>query len=171
MTSNLQKINWCAPQIRYTYIVFIGIFTYSVCVCLYRTWAHFCAILVKRSQTQAKPHPHPHRQTHCPLVWAELGTSRKIPMNHSTNRQALMLRDLYGTPIGTRYGAVCVNKSHSNFMSFTRFSFMMTKKKSDNSRWNAGNMLGIPKCPKLKDLIWLKRRICNSIQPRIEQCE
>lgn len=32
MTSNLQKINWCAPQIRYTYIVFIGILTYSVSV-------------------------------------------------------------------------------------------------------------------------------------------
>lgn len=128
-----------------TYLIhiFIGIFTYSVCV--YRIshlgtlLRYFGETVTKQTQTQSKPHPNPQRQTHCPLVWAELGTSRKIPMNHSTNRQALMLGDLYGTPIGTWHGADRVNKSHSNFMSFTRFSFMWTKK-SDNTRRNAGKI-------------------------------
>lgn len=32
---------------------------YNVCLCIYRTWAHFCAILVKRSQSRHRLWPNP----------------------------------------------------------------------------------------------------------------
>jgi len=72
-----------------------------ICICIHRTWAHFCAILMNWPQIQIRLRIQIQRS---PLVWAELlvvGHFQEIPMNHLTNRQAQKLGDLFGSPIGT----------------------------------------------------------------------
>lgn len=109
MTSNLQKKNWRTPRIRYIYVV---IFAYIMCVCVYIALGHTFALFWwsgHKVDTDSGQTPSPSLDT--PSVG--LGGTwhfQEIPMNHSTNRQALMLGDLYGTP-QCDCDSVCKQKS------------------------------------------------------------
>lgn len=164
MTSNLQKINWCAPQIHYTYLVFIGIFTYSVCVCvcvsaiLGHTFALFWwnghKVDTDSGQT---PSTSPSPDT----LSVGLGGTWHFQENPHESLDKPTSLNVRGFVRHAHWDAVwsclCKQKSLKFHELHAIFFYENDKKKSDNSRWNAGNMLRISKCPKLKDLIWLKK--------------
>lgn len=113
MTSNLQK----KTGVHLRYVIYTSVYLHISYVSVYishlGTLLRYFGEAVTQSRHRLWPNPVaiPIPRHNPPSVG--LGGTwhfQEIPMNHSTNRQALMLGDLYGTPQWD-WNSVCKQKS------------------------------------------------------------